>query len=50
MVIGYYIFEGFLYGFYATLINALVNSVQGVFGIVVAIIAVKVFKKNNIIK
>ncbi|MBE7054296.1 MAG: ECF transporter S component [Ruminococcaceae bacterium] len=45
MVGGYYIFEGFLYGFIPSLINAYANVAQGIFGIVLGIFIVKVFKK-----
>ena len=45
MVIGYFVFEGFLYGFGPSVVNIPANAVQGVFGIVVGIVFMKVFKK-----
>ena len=50
MVGGYYIFEGFMYGFVASAVNIPANAVQGVFGIVLGVILVKVFEKSDIIK
>ncbi len=49
MVMGYYIFEGFVYGFYPSLINIPANAIQGIFGMILGIILVKVFKKNHIL-
>ena len=50
MVSGYYIFEGFMYGFVASAVNIPANAVQGVFGIVLGTILIKVFEKSDIIK
>ena len=36
MVFGYYIFEGFIYGFIASLANILFNLVQGVVSLIIA--------------
>ena len=36
MVFGYYIFEGFVYGFIASLANILFNLVQGVVSLIIA--------------
>ena len=44
MVGGYFIFEGFLYGFVPSLVNIPANAVQGVPGLIL----VKVFEKNRI--
>ena len=49
MVAGYFIFEGFLYGFIPSMVNILPNCVQGTLGIVLGIIIYKIFKKSNII-
>lgn len=49
MIAGYYIFEGFMYGFYPSLVNIPANAIQGVFGMIAGIILVKVFKKNHIL-
>ena len=49
MVIGYLLFESILYGFMPSLVNVPANAVQGVFGIVIATILIKIFEKNNIL-
>ena len=48
MVLGYYIFEGFMYGFGASAVNILPNAVQGVAGIVLGVIICKIFRKTKI--
>lgn len=48
MVAGYYVFEGFLYGFVPSLVNVFPNVMQGVFGVIVFIILVKIFDKYKI--
>lgn len=48
MCVGYYIFDGFLYGFIESLINIPANLVQGFFGIVVGLILIGIFKKSKI--
>ena len=45
MVVGYYVFEGFLYGFIPSVVNIPANCVQGVAGIVIGVVLMKVFKK-----
>ena len=50
MVFGYYVFEGFLYGFGASLVNIPANTVQGVAGLIIGTILVKIFEKSKIIK
>jgi len=49
MVLGYFIFEGFLYGFVPSLVNIPANAVQGVTGLIIGTILIKVFEKNKII-
>ncbi len=49
MVLGYFVFEGFLYGFGPSIINIPANAVQGIAGVIFGIILVKVFKKQNLI-
>lgn len=49
MILGYFIFEGFLYGFVPSLVNIPANAVQGVAGLIIGIILIKVFEKNKII-
>ena len=48
MVLGYYIFEGFLYGFAESLVNIPANAVQGVAGIILGTTLNKVFQKTNL--
>ena len=48
MILGYYIFEGFLYGFIAALINVPANAMQGVAGIVIGTILMKAIEKSAI--
>ena len=49
MILGYFVFEGFLYGFVPSLVNIPANAVQGVAGLVIEIILIKLFEKNKII-
>lgn len=48
MVIGYFVFEGFLYGFAPSVVNIPANAVQGVAGIVIGLMLIKIFEKANI--
>lgn len=48
MVAGYFVFEGFLYGFGAALVNIPANAVQGVAGLVMGVLLINVFEKNKI--
>ncbi len=48
MVAGYFVFEGFLYGFAPSFVNIPANGIQGVAGIVLGIALVKVFEKSKI--
>lgn len=45
MVIGYYAFEGFIYGFGASLINIPANAIQGVASIIISLLILKIYKK-----
>ncbi len=47
MISGYFVFEGFLYGFIPSLVNIPANAVQGAVGLVLGILIVKIFRKNN---
>ena len=49
MVLGYFGYEGVLYGFAPSAVNILANSVQGIAGIVVGVALMKVFEKNKMI-
>jgi uncharacterized membrane protein len=48
MVLGYYVFEGFLYGFGPSLVNIPANAVQGVAGIIIGVALIKVLEKTRI--
>lgn len=48
MVLGYYVFEGVMYGFTASLVNIPANAVQGVAGILLGVALSKVFQKTNL--
>ena len=48
MVAGYFIFEGFLYGFGPSLVNIPANVIQGIAGLIIGTILVKVFEKSKI--
>jgi len=50
MVAGYFVFEGFLYGFVPSMVNIPANALQGVAGLVIGIILVKIFENNKILK
>ena len=49
MILGYLVFEGFLYGFGPSLVNIPANGVQGIFGLVLGCILIKIFEKNKIL-
>ena len=48
MVFGYFVFEGFMYGFVPSAVNIPANAVQGVAGLILGIILVKVFERLKI--
>lgn len=48
MVLGYFLFEGILYGFVPSAVNIPANAVQGAVGLILGIALTKVFKKNKI--
>lgn len=48
MILGYFVFEGFMYGFAPSLVNIPANGVQGIAGLVIGIMLVKYFEKSNI--
>ena len=50
MILGYFLFEGILYGFVPSLVNIPANAVQGIAGIVIGVVLITVFEKQNIIK
>ncbi len=48
MIFAYFIFEGFLYGFGPSLVNIPANGVQGVAGLILGCLLIKVFQKIQI--
>jgi len=50
MVLGYYIFEGFMYGFKPSLANIPMNLIQGVAGFTLAVILIKVLEKQKVLE
>ena len=48
MVFGYFVFEGFMYGFVPSAVNIPANAVQGAAGLILGIILVKVFERLKI--
>ena len=49
MVLGYFVFEGFMYGFAGSAINILGNAIQGVFGIIVSVFLIKILQNKKFI-
>lgn len=45
MILGYFVFEGFLYGFVPSLVNIPANAVQGIAGLVIGMLLFKLFDK-----
>ena len=50
MILGYFVFEGFLYGFGPSVVNIPANGVQGIAGLILGCILVKVFEKSKLIQ
>ena len=48
MILGYYIFEGFMYGLIPSAVNIPANSVQGIAGLIIGVILIKVMEKRKI--
>ena len=48
MIAGYFVFEGFMYGFGPSVVNIPANAVQGIAGILISIVLTKVLEKGNI--
>ncbi|MBR2927401.1 MAG: ECF transporter S component [Clostridia bacterium] len=49
MILGYFLFEGILYGFLPSVPNIPANAVQGAAGLILGIVLIKVFEKNQIL-
>lgn len=48
MILGYFVFEGFMYGFGPSAVNIPANGVQGIAGLIIGIVLTKVFIKSKI--
>lgn len=48
MILGYFVFEGFLYGFVPSLVNIPANGVQGIAGLIIGVVLIKIFEKTKI--
>lgn len=48
MVLGYFIFEGFMYGFFPSAVNIPANAIQGFAGILLGVILAKLFDTRKI--
>ncbi len=48
MILGYYVFEGFLYGFIPSAVNIPANAVQGIAGLILGVLLIDLFKHNKI--
>ena len=49
MILGYFVFEGFLYGFAPSLVNIPANGVQGIAGLIIGVALIKIFQKSKIL-
>lgn len=47
MVLGYFVFEGFLYGFGPSAVNIPANCIQGFAGLSIGIVLIKIIEKNK---
>jgi len=50
MVLGYYVFEGFMYGFGPSAVNIPANGIQGLAGLVLGCVLVRLFEKGKLIQ
>ena len=48
MILGYYVFEGFLYGFVPSVVNIPANAVQGVAGLIIGVVLIKILEKTKL--
>ena len=48
MVLGYFIFEGFLYGFAPSVVNIPANAIQGVGNLILGVLLIIAFQKRKI--
>lgn len=48
MILGYFVFEGFMYGFAPSAVNIPANAIQGTLGLILGVLLAKIFEKQNI--
>ena len=48
MVLGYFVFEGFMYGFIPSAVNIPANAVQGAAGLILGLVLIKIFERLKI--
>ena len=48
MILGYFVFEGFMYGFIPSAVNIPANGVQGIAGMIIGIVLMKTIEKSKI--
>lgn len=48
MVLGYFVFEGFLYGFAPSIVNIPANAIQGIGNLILAVLLIIAFQKRKI--
>lgn len=48
MILGYFMFEGILYGFVPSVVNIPANAIQGVAGLILGFVLINMFEKNKI--
>ncbi len=47
MILAYFVFEGFLYGFLASVVNIPANAIQGIVGIILGVVCINILDKNR---
>lgn len=50
MILGYFVFEGFLYGFIPSAVNIPANGMQGALGVVIGVLLAKIFEKSKLLR
>lgn len=48
MISGYFVFEGFMYGFAPSAVNIPANGMQGIAGLIIGLMLVKIFEKTKL--
>lgn len=48
MVLGYFVFEGFMYKFIPSLVNIPANAVQGAAGVIIGVVLIKFLEKSKL--